>query len=157
LALKFFIVLGVLHLLILTPPGQVSVDWLVGLHARTSAAVLGFLGIGTEVQNATIVAESNALTVIGGCSALEIWFFLVAAIIAFPSGILSKLVGVVVALAAVQILNSVRITSLFWMGHYSAQNFSLLHEGMWPSILNFSAILIFGCWLAWATRIEHRR
>ena len=157
LVAKFFVVLGILHLLLLSPPGRDFVAWLSVAQARAGAGVLEVVGIGTEVRDATIFSDSNALTVIAGCSALEVWFFLVAAIVAFPSHIVPKVFGILGGLFLVQALNSLRIMSLFWVGRYSAGHFASVHEVFWPGALNLAAILILGFWLAWISGRERRR
>jgi exosortase/archaeosortase len=91
--------------LFLAPAGTAFVDWISQANARISAALLEFCGIGTEVQKATIFSDSSALTVLGGCSAVEVWFFLVAAILAFPCSVLCKIVGLCASLALVQGIN----------------------------------------------------
>jgi hypothetical protein len=66
LAAKFVFFLGALNALLLSPAGRAFVDLISQANARISAALLEFCGIETEVQNATIFSDSNALTVLGG-------------------------------------------------------------------------------------------
>jgi len=66
LAAKFVFFLGALTALLLSPAGRAFVDWISQANARISATLLESCGIETEVQNATIFSDSNALTVLGG-------------------------------------------------------------------------------------------
>jgi exosortase/archaeosortase family protein len=157
LAAKFVFFLGALNGLLLAPAGRAVVDWISQANARISAALLEFCGIGTEVQNTTIFSDSSALTVLGGCSAVEVWFFLVAAILAFHCSARRKIVGLCASLALVQGINLLRITTLFWLTRLSSHSFEIAHEAIWPTLLNLSAIVFLGFWLAWATKIPTKQ
>lgn len=157
LAAKFVFFLGALNVLLLAPAGTAFVDWISQANARISAALLEFCGIGTEVQKATIFSDSSALTVLGGCSAVEVCFFLVAAILAFPCSVLCKIAGLCASLALVQGINLLRITTLFWLTRHSSHSFEIAHEAIWPALLNLSAIVFLGIWLAWATKIPTKQ
>jgi len=133
------------------------VDWISQANARICAALLEFCGIGTVVQNTTIFSDSSALTVLGGCSAVEVWFFLVAAILAFHCSARRKIVGLCASLALVQGINLLRITTLFWLTRLSSHSFEIAHEAIWPTLVNLSAIVFLGIWLAWATNIPTKQ
>ena len=157
LAAKFVFFLGALNALLLSSAGTAFVDWISQANARISAALLEFCGIETEVQKATIFSDSSALTVLGGCSAVEVWFFLFAAILAFPCSVLCKIAGLCASLALVQGINLLRITTLFWLTRHSSHSFEIAHEAIWPALLNLSAIVFLGIWLAWATKIPAKQ
>ena len=157
LAAKFVFFLGALNALLLAPAGPAFVDWISQANARISAALLEFCGIETEVQKATIFSDSTALTVLGGCSAVEVWFFLVAAILSFPCSVLCKIVGLCASLALVQCINLLRITTLFWLTRHSSHSFEIAHEAIWPTLMNLFAIVFLGIWLTWATNIPTKQ
>jgi len=157
LAAKFAFLLVALNVLLLAPAGRAVVYWISQANARICAALLEFCGIGTVVQNTTIFSDSSALTVLGGCSAVEVWFFLVAAILAFHCSARRKIVGLCASLALVQGINLLRITTLFWLTRLSSHSFEIAHEAIWPTLVNLSAIVFLGIWLAWATNIPTKQ
>lgn len=128
------------------------VGWLTVANAAVCGGVLGLVGVPVEVQQGTVLSPAFALTVIPGCSGLEIWFFLVAAMWAVPASAGARLVGMAAALLAVLGLNVVRIVSLFLVGLHRPEAFDAVHLGLWPAVLNFGALAILGTWLAW-TRV----
>lgn len=126
--------------------------WALAELTRANAAVCGgalrLAGLPVEVQGGTLFSPTFALTVIPACSGLEIWFFIVAAMLAFPSSWRAKLLGMGGALLAMLALNILRIVSLFLVGQFRPQDFDMAHFGLWPGVLNLAALGILGVWLA---------
>jgi len=75
------------------------------------------------------------------------WNSLIVAIVAFESPWKHKLWGMVIGLLIIQTINLIRIISLYYIGDWLPDYFVLIHEQVWPILLNISMILIFGGWL----------
>jgi exosortase/archaeosortase family protein len=71
---------------------------------------------------------------------------LVAAIVAFPASLRSRMLGVAGAGVAIQLLNVVRLSSLFWLGEHHRAVFDLFHVGVWQSLIILAAISMFIFW-----------
>ncbi len=153
---KFIVAMAALWLVAMSGPYAWVRSELTRANAEICGWLLGATGLELEVRDGTILSPTFALTVIPGCSGLEIWVFLVAAILAFPSSLREKLLGVGGSLVAILALNIVRITSLFLVGQYRPQYFDTAHLGLWPAALNVSALLILGGWLAWTGALGRR-
>lgn len=149
---KFVVTMAGLWLVQMSSPYAWALAELTRFNAVVCGAVLRSSGVLVEVLDGTVSSPTFALTVIPGCSGLEIWFFVVAAMVAFPSGVWAKLLGMGGALVAIISINVLRIVSLFLVGQFRPQDFDAVHLGLWPAVLNFGALAILGAWLAW-TRV----
>jgi exosortase/archaeosortase family protein len=79
---------------------------------------------------------------------------LIAAILAFPASLRSRLGGIAAAAVAIQLLNLVRLASLFWLGEHYRSVFDFFHVGVWQSLIILAAISLF---VLWSLRFAERR
>lgn len=124
-------------------------SYLVGT-AWVSNLILSALGQGTHVSEVTITSANFAIAIRRGCDAIEPTWLLCAAIFAFPGLFVRKLVGISVGIILLQVLNLVRIVSLFWIGRHFPALFSTAHLEIWPMIFILMAISLFVGWRGWA-------
>ncbi len=81
------------------------------------------------------------------CDAIQLAAMLAAAIVAFPAPLKSRLWGIAVCLALLQIVNFARIVSLYYIGGNHASHFHAAHEVWWPALLIAFTVSV---WIAWA-------
>jgi exosortase H (IPTLxxWG-CTERM-specific) len=87
-----------------------------------------------------------ALDVRNGCNGIEAVILLAAAIFAFPATLRSRLIGVLAAAVAIELVNLVRLSSLFWLGEHYRRIFDFFHVAVWQSLVILAAIAIFMLW-----------
>jgi exosortase/archaeosortase family protein len=75
-------------------------------------------------------------------------------VLAFPAPWRRRIAGLVLGFAAIQLVNLVRVVSLFWIGAHRPALFSSSHTVLWQSIVVLCGVLLF---LAWATREQRVR
>lgn len=119
-------------------------------NAWLSNLVLMALGQGTHVSDVTIQAPTFAIAIRRGCDAIEPTWLLCAAILAFPALLVRKLVGISIGIISLQLLNLVRIVSLFFIGSHFPTLFPTAHLEIWPMIFILMAISLFIGWRGWA-------
>jgi len=85
-----------------------------------------------------------------GCNGLEAVIILFAAIFAFPAPLRSKIVGFVIGFFAIQLLNLVRIISLFYLGQWNYTAFEWFHLYLWQALIILDALIV---WLIWLRRL----
>jgi exosortase H (IPTLxxWG-CTERM-specific) len=124
----------------------------LGVLAEISGAFLSLFGGGVTVHETRISDEFFAVEVAQGCDAIQVCSLLAAAVIAFPVELRSKIRGLVLGIAILQILNLARIITLFWIGVYFSRVFKTAHEVVWPGILITMTIAIWILWVRWETR-----
>jgi exosortase H (IPTLxxWG-CTERM-specific) len=114
----------------------------------TNGAV-GLLSIfesGVSTAGTVMRSARFALDVRNGCNGVEAVILLAAAIFAFPATLRSRLIGVSAASVAIELLNLVRLSSLFWLGEHDRRIFEFFHVAVWQSLVILAAISIFILW-----------
>ena len=89
-----------------------------------------------------------------GCNGLEAVIILFAAMFAFPAPLKSKLLGFVIGFFAIQLLNLVRIISLFYLGQWNYVAFEWFHLYLWQALIILDALVV---WLIWLRRLPGAR
>jgi exosortase H (IPTLxxWG-CTERM-specific) len=117
-----------------------------GVIVRITAFLLRSAHEPVAVAGTVIRTSRFALDVRNGCNGVEAMMLLAAAMIAFPATLRSRLAGLLVASAAIQILNLVRVTSLVWLGEHDREVFDFVHVGVWQSIVILAAVSMFVFW-----------
>jgi exosortase H (IPTLxxWG-CTERM-specific) len=152
---KFFAILVGAYLLIAWKPvnDTVIVPFTAGI-ARVSGVVLQ--GIGQDVTvNGTVISSSRfAVNINNGCNGVEAMLILLASIVAFPASLKARLAGLLLGAVAVQLLNEVRIVSLYLLGVYKPRLFDMFHTAVWQIVIIIAAI---GFFLFWSGRVASNR
>jgi len=89
-----------------------------------------------------------------GCNGLEAVIILFSAIFAFPASVKSKLIGFVIGFFAIQLLNLVRIISLFYLGQWNYTVFEWFHLYLWQALIILDALVVWLIWLRTLPRAE---
>jgi exosortase H (IPTLxxWG-CTERM-specific) len=98
-------------------------------------------------------ANGFAVSIEAGCNGVEATIVLVAAMLAFPAPWRHRLAGLVAGIAAVQVLNIVRIISLFYLGQWNMKVFEWAHLYVWQALIMLDVLIV---WLVWVRMLPHR-
>jgi exosortase H (IPTLxxWG-CTERM-specific) len=85
-----------------------------------------------------------------GCNGLEAVIILFSAIFAFPAPMKHKLVGFAIGFIAIQLLNLVRIISLYYLGQWNYTAFEWFHLYLWQALIILDALVV---WLIWLRKL----
>jgi exosortase H (IPTLxxWG-CTERM-specific) len=153
--LKFFGVLVGAYLLIAWNPvnDHVIVPFTQGI-ARVSGAVLNLMGQDVTVRGTEIASMRFAVNINNGCNGVEAMLILLASIVAFPASLKARLAGLALGALAVQLLNEIRIVTLYLLGAYQPRLFDIFHTAVWQIVIIASAIVFF---LIWSARVAPNR
>lgn len=153
--LKFFAILIAAYLLIAWHPvnDRVIVPFTGGV-ARVSGALLNVLGQQVTVSGTIIRSSRFGVNINNGCNGVEAMLILLASIVAFPASMKARAVGLVLGAIAVQVLNAIRIITLYLLGAYQPKLFDLFHTAVWQILIILSAIAFF---LVWSARVAPNR
>lgn len=86
---------------------------------------------------------------LNGCNGVWASIIFVSAVLAFPSPLLKKLLGVVAGFSAIFVLNLIRVVSLYLIIRHFPGAFEGAHVYVWQSIVIGAAVVL---WLLWAQR-----
>ncbi len=121
-------------------------------NARASAAVLNLLGEGASVHGTSVSSPRYSVDIRHGCDAIEPSALFIAAVLAFPSTMRSKLPGLIAGTVVLAVINLVRIVSLFYTGIHFPRAFEVVHADVWQPIFILLALTLWVIWALWAAR-----
>ncbi|HUP63258.1 MAG TPA: exosortase H [Thermoanaerobaculia bacterium] len=152
---KFFVILVAAYLLIAWNPvnDHVIVPFTAAI-ATSSATLLKLLGQPVIVIGTVISSTRFAVNINNGCNGVEAMLILLASIVAFPASLRARAAGLALGAIAIQLLNAVRIITLYLLGAYYPRFFDTFHTAVWQIVIILSAILFF---LVWSARVGKAR
>ncbi len=119
------------------------------LVARAAGAVLDVLGEEISVRGCQLASPRFAVTIHNGCNGLETILIYVAGVLAFPATWKARLVGIGFGLVSIELINLVRVVSLYYVGVFAPSLFGAAHVWLWQSIVVLAGVLL---WLLWVHR-----
>jgi exosortase H (IPTLxxWG-CTERM-specific) len=149
----FIVLLAVLFALELTPWGQTFVvePWTHALAVVSTSIVTvfdpGVVAYGKVIRS---VGNGFAVSIEAGCNGVEATLVLCAAILAFPAPWRHKALGIAIGVVAVQLLNIVRVISLFYIGQWNFAVFEWAHQYVWQALIMLDVLIV---WLIWVRRV----
>ena len=123
------------------------VDPYTSFVARMSGGVLRLLGENATVQGCMVSSPRFAVTIYNGCNGLITSLVFISGVLAFPASWRAKALGVFGGLAAIQLINLLRIVSLFYIGVFAPRFFSESHVFVWQSLVILAGVTL---WVVWA-------
>jgi exosortase H (IPTLxxWG-CTERM-specific) len=151
--LRFFILFVVILVMLfaaeLTQPVQnaVVLPWTEAL-ARISAGLITLFDSNVVAYGKILQSTTNgfAVSIEAGCNGIEAAVVLIAAMLAFPAPWKHRVLGILVGLSAVQVLNIVRVISLFYLGQWNMTVFEWAHLYLWQALIMLDVLIV---WLVW--------
>ena len=154
----FLLVLLALFVVELTPPVQrmIVLPW-TGLLASASAFIVrlfdaNVLSYGNVLQD---MRSGSGIAIEAGCNGVEACIMLAAAVFAYPAGLRARMMGLLVGSVAIQLLNLVRIVSLFYLVQWSVPAFEFAHLYLWQALIMLDVVVVWLVWLRWVTRLQY--
>ncbi len=147
--LFILIVVTLFALELYEPIRQAIILPFTGVLASISAMIMHFFD-GDVVSQADVIRSSStgsAVKIAAGCNGVEAVIVLFAAIFAFPSSFKHKLYGFVAGFFAIQLLNLVRIISLFYLLQWDRTWFEWFHLYLWQALIIIDALIVWLIWL----------
>jgi len=126
-------------------------------YAMLTGAILRVLGQDVTAVGQTISSPEFSVVIIRGCDAIEPAALFVAGVLAFPIRISSKVWGIMIGTLFLQVLNVLRIMSLFLIGVYHPEAFEKTHVYWWQIIFIMLAIVMWAYWVRWATQHQESK
>ena len=117
------------------------------LIARMSGFLLGLIGEDITIKGVILSSPRFTVTIYNGCNGLITSLIFISGVLAFPARWRAKVIGVVGGLISIQIINLIRIISLFYIGIYLPQFFNQSHIFIWQSIVILAGVSL---WVFWA-------
>jgi len=119
--------------------------------AHWAGTILHWFGLKPRVADNMLISSSFSITVLRECTAIELFAFLAAGILAFPATLYQKVAGVLLSALWVAALNLIRIVTVFIAGVYRPDLFNALHEDVWAMLLTGSMVVFAVVWVRWVS------
>jgi exosortase H (IPTLxxWG-CTERM-specific) len=155
--LKFGALMGLFYALALLPFFDRLFYSYLEANASLSNAILRVLGQDSQVADITIRSAQFGITVRRGCDAIEPSWFFCAAVLSFPASFGRRFAGMVVGSLLLQVLNLVRIVSLYYIGLLSPRFFDTAHLEIWPVVFIVTAMVAWLVWIRGTDRVAPPR
>lgn len=150
-AIFFIVVVGLFVAELSLPVQQAIVNPFTESLATTSAALVRLFDANVLAYGRILQSTSNgfAISIEAGCNGVEAGILLIGAVAAFKAPVGYKAIGLAAGLASVQVLNVVRIVTLFYLGQWSLAAFQWAHLYVWQSLIMLDVLIVWLLWLRW--------
>ncbi len=119
------------------------------LFAFEASKVLSLIGIPATSSSESISNGVFSISVKQGCDSIEALAIFVCGVLAFPSAMKVKLLGLLYGSLIILCMNLIRLVHLFWIGLYHHDLFDLFHLEIWQG---FFIILSIVLWILWVLK-----
>lgn len=119
--------------------------------AGCSSILMNLFGASSNVTGNTLSTSDFSINVVDGCNGIYATAILISGVVAYPSKLSQKAIGVLLGFTAVFLMNLVRVISLFYMGLHFPDIFQEVHVYVWQPIIIIWAIIV---WDFWSKKIE---
>jgi exosortase H (IPTLxxWG-CTERM-specific) len=153
----FVLYLGVLFTLeLLQPVDQTVILPFTAVIAKISVSIVGLFDAHAVAYGKILRSTTTnfAISIERGCNGVEAVIILVSAMLAFPAPWKNRLIGIGLGFLAIQVLNLVRIISLFYLGQWNRVWFDWFHLYLWQALIVLDALVAFLIWLRYLPRAE---
>ena len=152
--IRFFVLftvllVGLFTLEILQPAEEYVILPFTSFIADVSVWILQFFDDNVEAYK-NIIRDSVSgfgVRIERGCNGVEALIILFAAIFSFPAPFKNKIIGFVIGFFAIQVLNLIRIISLFYLGQWNQVAFEWFHLYLWQALIILDALVVWLIWL----------
>lgn len=152
--IRFFILfvillIGLFTLEIIQPVQDYIISPFTGVLAKISVFIIQLFDDQVMASGRVIRSLTNgfAVEIQAGCNGVEAVIILFAALFAFPAPLKNKFIGFFWGFLAIQLLNLVRIISLFYLGQWSETAFKWFHLYLWQALIILDALVVWLIWL----------
>ena len=132
--------------------GGVLLDDIRSFTAQTTAFVLNLFGGDVKVDGPLVYSPHFSMGIIEACTGIIPLIIFSAAVLAYPSTIRSRAIGIAFGLVGIYTVNTVRTTTLFVVGTHLPGFFDTAHYLMWQSLMILVAVAF---WLLWMSRLAN--
>ena len=114
--------------------------------AFSSSKILNLLGTWTSVSGTNLSSRDFGINIVDGCNGVFATAILLSGIVAYPSRIKAKMIGILIGIPAIFIINQLRVISLFYLGRSHPTVFEEVHVYVWQPIIIIFAIFVWDFW-----------
>jgi exosortase/archaeosortase family protein len=145
-ALTFFIIVGLFIFLYSLIVASRPFHGFMEFTAQITGFMLNLTGRGVKVIDIVVSSSQFSFQIVDLCTAIMPMMIFTAAVLAYPSRVKEKLLGLLIGLTGIFVVNQIRLVSLFYIGAYAPGIFETAHLLVWQSLM---ILLAIGLWMIW--------
>lgn len=131
------------------------VNPITAVIARVSGSVLAAIGVPNGTYGTVIRgADGFSVNILDGCNGMDVTAIVVSAVLAFPSSLAQKGLGIAIGILGVQVVNIIRIVTLYLIGMSYPALFEKFHYYVWQTAV---IVLSMAIWIFWAEFLVRNR
>lgn len=127
-----------------------AVDWMTRTTATLSAAVFEPFSDKVQQKGKMVIFGGFAVEIIEECTGLYEMLIYAAAVLAFPTSLVKKAIGIGMGAPLLYATNVARIAFLLWVGRFHPAIFDFMHLYFWQATL---ILMITSVWLLWIFKV----
>jgi archaeosortase B (VPXXXP-CTERM-specific) len=124
--------------------------WATSGTAMLETAILSLVSDEASLKGNLVQLGPFAVLIIEECTGIFEALIFLAAVLAYPTGWVDKLIGIAFGVPLLYFFNVVRILVLLWVGRFHHQFFEFMHIYFWQATL---ILMITSVWLLWILKV----
>jgi len=125
---------------------------ILNMYSIISAALLNIFGYGVKASGEILTSQVFSVSIEEGCDAIAPAILYSVSVAIFPVVWQARLKGILYGLAAIIVLNIIRIITLYLTGVHVPSLFDFMHVEFWQAIFIVFTVGIWIYWMKWATQ-----
>lgn len=121
------------------------------VYSAISAFILNVFGYGVRASGEVISSSDFSVSIEEGCDAIAPAILYAISVAIFPISWSARWRGLVYGLAAIMVLNLIRIITLYLTGVHLPSLFEFMHVDFWQAVFIVFTVGIWIYWMKWAT------
>jgi len=124
--------------------------------ATTLGFLLQVLGMQPAVQGAVVSVADFSVKIIGECSALYVFILFSSFVLAYPTSLKNKAIGLLFGIPGLFAVNTLRLAVVFLAGLWRPDIFEYVHVYLWQPIIIILIFISCMVWLRYVVTIPTR-
>jgi exosortase/archaeosortase family protein len=154
--IRFSIFVLLSYALLAIPAVDRQLYFVLMATASASAPLITLLGYPCSVDGVILRSSEFSVAVRRGCDGVEPTLVLWSAMLALRAPLIPTLSGLLASAMLIQLLNFLRVISLFVIGVRWPSAFHVMHVEVWPVFLIIIGMAFFIPWMNWSLRYHVR-
>lgn len=122
--------------------------------AGVLALLLNMFGVDAMTTGSIVRLDGLWMRIVDECTGIYEILVYTAAVLAFPTSIKKRAVGIAFGIPLLVLLNMTRLICLAFVGIYSAESFEFVHLYLWQVTLILLIVIVLSIWIYKVVKVE---
>ncbi len=132
---------------------QASLEWILIATAQVTGFLANVIGLTVSVDGVLISLGNMDIEIIHECTGIFALMIISSSILAYPTEMKKKAIGLAVVIPLILGLNLIRLLVLVYIGMFHTDLFDLVHSYLWQGTF---LIFIILAWFLWIELVVQR-